>query len=609
MYYDYSWNSVGYGGVDGMKRTLWTMMILVSVSLLIVSGCKTTEPEGQQAAAPMPEPAAVDQRETDQKPSQQAQEAEIITEPVPEPVVEAIEPKEDIVIHVAATGNVHGELFATDLITGERRETSLSQFYSYLEQLRGAYGDRLMLLDHGNAVSGSFITSYWNAVKTPEEDHILASVMNAMGYQAAAAGNLDVGMDPQVLAGAIGDFNFPILSANLVSSESGQTLLASHTMVNKGELSIAVIGVMGDTDVLPEGYELLDAVQTVNRTVAALDADAVVVLVSGTMQLAEKIASESRGVHLIIGGDRLTSRLNRVNQPVYIMGTQPHVQQTAAAQLVFRWNGEKYDLDSVKTSMENMASYQASSEAFSAIFDELEQALMTKVGYLADTIDTRRAKIEDSAVVDLIHDMQLKISGADISFASAPITDAPLLEGPLYVRDVLHALRLLGLGERLPVLYVLEMTGYEIDAYLEHSYGMWFESMSSIDDSLIKGRNFELYDTASGLNYIVDVRAPVGDRVKITTNKDGEKFMKEDSYTVVLNEFRIDGAGEYLSQGLGLSSQEIEQRIQRVITLDLVKSLRMQEAMLGTLEPSSDENWFASPRIWAQRAAQKEGLE
>lgn len=595
-----------------MKRTLWTMMILVSISLLIVSGCKTTEPEEQQAAAPMPEPAAVDQRVTDQKPSQQAQEAEIISEPVPEPVVEAVVSKEDIVIHVAATGNIHGELFATDLITGERRETSLSQFYSYLEQLREAYGDRLMLLDHGNALGGSFITSYWNAVKAPDEDHIIASVMNTMGYQAAAAGNLDVGMDPQILAGAVGDFDFPILSANLVSSESRETLLASHTILNMGELSIAVIGVMGDTDVMPEGYGLLDAVQTVNRTIAVLDADAVVVLVSGSMQLAEKIASESRGVHLIIGGDRLTSRLNRVNQPVYIMGTQPYVQQAAAAQLVFRWNGEEYDLDRVKTGMEDMTSYQASSEAveaFAPIFDELEQALMTKVGYLSDTIDTRRAKIEDSALVDIIHDMQLNISGADISFASAPVTDAPLLEGPLYVRDVLHALRLLGLGERLPVLYVLEMTGYEIDAYLEHSYGMWFESMGSIDDRLIKGRDFELYDTASGLNYIVDVRAPAGDRVKITTNEAGEKFMKEDSYTVVLNEFRFEGAGEYLSQGLGLSSQEIEQRIQRVITLDLVKSLRMQEAMLGTLEPSSDENWFASPRIWAQRAAQKEGLE
>jgi 2',3'-cyclic-nucleotide 2'-phosphodiesterase/3'-nucleotidase len=587
------------------------MMILVSVSLLVVSGCKTTEPE-EQTAVTMPEPAAVDLPETDQEPSQQAQEPEIISEPVPEPVVEAVETKEDIVIHLAATGNVHGELFATDLITGERREASLSQFYSYLEQLREAYGNRLMLLDHGNALSGSFITSYWNAVKAPEENHIIASVMNTMGYQAAAAGNLDVGMDPQVLAGAVGDFDFPILSANLVSSESGEALLASHTMVDMGELSIAVIGVMGDTHVLPEGFELLDAVQAVNKTVAALDADAVVVLVSGSMQLAEKIASESRGVHLIIGGDRLTSRLNRVNQPVYIMGTQPYVQQVAAGQLVFRWNGEEYELDRLRTSMEDMTSYQASAdavEAFSPILDELEQALMTKVGYLSDTIDTRRAKIEDSAVVDLIHNMQLNISGADISFASAPVTDAPLLEGPLYVRDVLHALRLLGLGERLPVLYVLEMTGYEIDAYLEHSYGMWFESMSSIDDSLIKGRNFELYDTASGLNYIVDVRAPAGDRVKITTNEAGEKFMREDSYTVVINEFRIDGAGAYLSQGLGLSPQEIEQRIRRVITLDLVESLRMQEAMLGTLEPSSDENWFASPRVWAQRAAQKEGLE
>jgi 2',3'-cyclic-nucleotide 2'-phosphodiesterase/3'-nucleotidase len=168
---------------------------------------------------------------------------------------------------------------------------------------------------------------------------------------------------------------------------------------------------------------------------------------------------------------------------------------------------------------------------------------------------------------------------------------------------------MLGLGERLPSLYVVEMTGEEIDAYLEHSYGMWFGTMSSIDDSLIKGTDFELYDTAAGINYIVDVRAPAGNRVKITTTASGKKFMKEDSYSVVLNEFRANDIGAYLSQGLGLSIQQAQQRIQRVISLDLLRSLRLKEAMLGTLEPSTDENWFASPRIWAQRAAQKEGLE
>jgi 2',3'-cyclic-nucleotide 2'-phosphodiesterase/3'-nucleotidase len=587
-------------------------MILVSVFLLILSGCKTTEPN-EQVPAHMPDTAAAaEQPKTEMEPAEKIKEPVPVPEAVPESVVEAVEPKDDLVIHIAATGNVQGELFDIDLITGERRNASLTQVFSYLEQVRTEYGGNLLLLDHGNVLTGSFVTSYWNAVKAPEDDHIIASVMNAMGYKAAAAGTRDIGMDTQILSAAAADFDFPVLSANLIYSDSRESVLPSHTIVNMGEVSIAVIGVTGETEVLPEEFELIDALQAVNSTVSSLNADAVIALVSGPMQLSEKIASESRGIDVIIGGDRLASRLNRVNHPVYIIGTQPNAQKAAAAGLVFSWNGDRYELAGVETTMIDISSYQASPaavEAFAPILEELEQALMTRVGYLSDTIDTRKAQIADSSVVDLIHAMQMKISGADISFASAPVARAPLLEGPVYVRDVLHALSMLGLGERLPSLYVVEMTGEEIDAYLEHSYGMWFGTMSSIDDSLIKGTDFELYDTAAGINYIVDVRAPAGNRVKITTTASGKKFMKEDSYSVVLNEFRANDIGAYLSQGLGLSIQQAQQRIQRVISLDLLRSLRLQEAMLGTLEPSTDENWFASPRIWAQRAAQKEGLE
>jgi hypothetical protein len=223
------------------------------------------------------------------------------------------------------------------------------------------------------------------------------------------------------------------------------------------------------------------------------------------------------------------------------------------------------------------------------------------VGYLAETIETSEALFSDSVLVDTIHQAQLDFTGADISFASAPVVSIDLLKGPVYVRDIRYAQESFGIQSGVPWFYVVEMTGEEIDAYLEHSYGMWYKEMKSINDGLLKGDAYYNWDTAAGIHYVVDVRKPAGNKVNIKTNADGSKFKRDATYTVVLNALRANDVGGYISEGLGMSMKEAQSRVKNVITIDLEKGYEMGERMLGTIEPVYDENWFASPIIWAQR--------
>jgi hypothetical protein len=223
------------------------------------------------------------------------------------------------------------------------------------------------------------------------------------------------------------------------------------------------------------------------------------------------------------------------------------------------------------------------------------------VGYLAETIETTEALFKDSVLVDTIHQVQLDFTGADISFASAPVVSIDLLKGPIYVRDLRYAQETFGLQSGVPWFYVVEMTGNEIDAYLEHSYGMWYKEMKSINEGLLKGDDYYNWDTAAGIDYVVDVRKPAGNKVNIKTNADGSKFYADETYTVVLNALRANDMGGYISEGLGMSMKEAQSRVKKVITIDLEKGYEMGERMLGTIEPVYNENWFASPIIWAQR--------
>lgn len=117
--------------------------------------------------------------------------------------------------------------------------------------------------------------------------------------------------------------------------------------------------------------------------------------------------------------------------------------------------------------------------------------------------------------MELLHDLQLEISGAEISFAAPLSFDAMIKEGDLHMSDMFT------LYKYENMLYTMAMTGREIKDYLEMSYSLWTDVMKSADDNLLlfadakkggaKGDYAKLlnpsynFDSAAGINYTVDV--------------------------------------------------------------------------------------------------------
>ncbi len=115
------------------------------------------------------------------------------------------------------------------------------------------------------------------------------------------------------------------------------------------------------------------------------------------------------------------------------------------------------------------------------------------------------------------------------------------------------------------------------------------------------------WDSAAGIKYTVDLRKPAGDKVYIKTllKDDGtaEKFDKKRTYTVAINSYRGNGGGGHLTKGLGLSKEEIADRTIDSTVADLRFYFIKQFENMGTVVPSVDMNWIASPIIWAEKAA------
>ena len=164
----------------------------------------------------------------------------------------------------------------------------------------------------------------------------------------------------------------------------------------------------------------------------------------------------------------------------------------------------------------------------------------------------------------LIHSLQLELSGAQISFTAPLSMNARLEAGPILVSDMFKLYRFENM------LYRMELTGEEIDGFLEHAAGLWFNTMSSPGDHLLQfkpgqaGRlsgPYYNFSSAAGLNYTIDITKNAGDRVDIQTLSDGNPFDKKASYSVAINSYRGNGGGGHLTTGSGIPKKKLADRI------------------------------------------------
>jgi 2',3'-cyclic-nucleotide 2'-phosphodiesterase/3'-nucleotidase len=203
-----------------------------------------------------------------------------------------------------------------------------------------------------------------------------------------------------------------------------------------------------------------------------------------------------------------------------------------------------------------------------------------------------------SSMSSLIHRVQLELSGAQISFTAPLSISAVLEEGPLLVSDMFKLYRFENM------LYRMDLSGKEIDGFLEHAVGPWFNTMSGPEDHLLRfdpeqaGRLSAPYfnfSSAAGIHYTVDVSRPPGDRVHIQSLADGIPFHESNEYTVALNSYRGNGGGGHLTAGAGIPKEDLANRISWSTEKDLRYFLMEYLMHKDTLRPFTEYNWRCIP--------------
>ncbi len=545
-------------------------------------------------------------------------------------------------IKLICTGDVHGAIFPYDFIENEPLNTSLAQIYTYIKEQRSVKSQEVVLVDNGDFLQGQPVVYYSNYEKH-EGPHICADVMNFMGYDAASVGNHDLETGHDVYDKLVKEFNFPWLAANAVNKKTGEPYFAPYAIINRKNVKIAIIGMITPTipvwlpDKIWEGMEFHDMVECAKKWVKIVkekeNPDLIVGLfhsgVDSTYNnhsdedymnenASNLVAQRVPGFDIIFAGhDHQEFNMvvrNCEGGRVIILDPKNCAKLAAVASVqIKKENGKLVDKKITGLIME-MNSCEPDREMMKRYADYIKMIkryVSKPIAKFTRTISSRDAMFGNSAFVDLIHSIQLEATGADVSFA-APLTfDSKVDKGTVCIRDMFKLYKFENL------LYTVQLTGKEILDYLEYSYGSWFNTMSDRKDHLVlfevdergNGRTagkFYNYSSASGINYTVDLTKPAGEKITIQGFTDGRKFELDSIYKVAINSYRGNGGGGHLTDGSGISHDDLLKRIISSTDKDLRYIIMQHIEAMRIVSPKAKGNWKAIPQDFWIRGRKKD---
>lgn len=546
-------------------------------------------------------------------------------------------------ITILQTTDIHGAVLDYNFIEKTSMTASLASAATYIKKVRGN-NNPVVLLDNGDNLQGQPVVYYYNFIDTLSP-HLNAEVMNYLKYDAATVGNHDIEAGHKVYDRLVKEYDFPLLAANAVEIKTGDPYFRPYTIIERNNLRIAVMGLTTPavTSWLPyelySGIEFRDMEKTAKKWMPVIKAekpDLIVGLFHSGWDNAENrkkdgydpdnsssaaVAFNVPGFDIIFTGhDHRTANetiLNSEGDPVLILNGGSRGENIARADVILMGSGRK-PVKKITGEIVDVEHYRPDrkySDNFRKQENVVKEYVDKVIAVSKRDISSRDAFFGPSAFVEMIHSVQLAVSGADISFAAPLSFDVKISKGPVTVGDMFKLYRFENM------LYTVSMTGEEIRKYLEFSYSQWLNTMKSPSDRLIKLRkddnnNLVLidgrawlsnqaynFDSAAGIDYTVDISKPVGSRIKITSLSGGSHFNPRNTYLVAVNSYRGNGGGGHFAKGAGIEPDQLKSRIISSTDKDLRYYILKDLEKRKEIDPLPRNNWKIVPDSWVKKAA------
>ncbi len=538
-------------------------------------------------------------------------------------------PKKNVTLKIIETTDVHGAFFPYDFIERKPMRGSMARVSSYLKKQRQSYGDNLLLLENGDILQGQPTCYYTNFVKT-DLPNVAASIVNYLDYDAQTVGNHDIETGHAVYDKWIREINCPTLGANIIDTRTNKPYVSPYLILERDGVRVAVLGML--TPAIPnwlheslwEGMHFEEMVTSCQKWVRLLKeqerADVIIGLFhSGwdggiaTMHYNEdatkEVAEQVEGFDVIFFGHDHTERDTTLANGVLCLNPSCNALKVAEATITLQ-NGKIKHKSGRIVDIRNEAVDKDFIRHFQSQADSVRNYVERRIGTFTVPIRSRDAFFGSAPFTDYIHELQLETTHADVSMNAPLVFDTEIKAGPVYMSDLFKLYRFEN------QIYVMRMTGKEIKGMLEMSYDQWVNTMKSPDDHIMlltdhswndqqrmgfKNLTFN-FDSAAGIDYVVDVTKPDGEKVSIKQFSDSRPFSEDEWYKVAMNSYRGNGGGELLVRGAGIPKEQIPERIVWMSERDQRYYLQRKIEKEGRVTAKALNNWRFIPEEWTRDA-------
>jgi 2',3'-cyclic-nucleotide 2'-phosphodiesterase/3'-nucleotidase len=509
-------------------------------------------------------------------------------------------------IQILGTTDMHGHVLAEDTFSLQPASQGWAKITTLIRRQQ-ALNPHTILVDCGDTIQGEPINYVRNVLRRDLPEPSVA-IMNALGYSAMAVGNHEYDFGMEVLREVEKQAKFPFLSANTVDGK-GRPGFQTHILVTMAGIRVALVGFTtpGVPAMAEPGHYAGLAFQDIVKTAKALvpqlrsrdRADVVIALLHsglGAMNSPEgdenealRLADQVPGLDAIFTG-HTHSAVQMEHKGIPILQAQCFGRALAVVDLDLlhvkgHWRvvasaGRLVKADDLTASDPEVLGLTADLRAAT------DRYLDTAATNLLVDLDSRWARMEDTPLMQLIHQVQRQATGAQLSAAASPGPKLFIPKGPTSVRQFY------ALSPYESRVAKIRITGDQLKRYLEHGARHYTRSWEP--ELYNRDVPFYNYDMVDGVTYALDLGKPIGSRV-VNLGYQGQPVKPEQTFTLALTTYRLYGGGGYMAAiGFNGAPELITRASQRNLIL---------ESVLGrpTLNPPLTNGWRTIPYLDRER--------
>lgn len=467
-------------------------------------------------------------------------------------------------ISILVTSDVHGYVRPTDFSGDVDLPLGLGKLATAIEEERNQ--GNVILIENGDFIQGSPLTYYEQSFRSGTNNSMIR-LANDMKYDVAVFGNHEFNFGLPVLNKVVEESNHPWLAAN-IKWHDGTYFTQPYILKEIDGVNIAIVGVT--TQFVPvweeadriQGLIFEDAFEAAKREVEWLHAnyhiDVMIIAYHGgfesdleTGELLEssrenvgyQICREIEGVDAVITGHQHREIAQHLFGKAIV---QPGTKGVCLGkiELTINESGKVEKSEPSLIYMDNVPLNEAISDLIAPLHNETENWLDKSIGKIEGDmlIDSPfQARLNGHSYVEFINRIQNEVADTSISCMAIFSDSCRGFNPNVTMRDIVT-------NYIYPnTLKVLEVKGQYIIEALEQSatYFKLADGKPVVAEAFQSPKEQPYnYDLWNGIDYTIDLRKPEGNRVvEVTFN--GNPLQVEETYKVVMNNYRATGAGNF----------------------------------------------------------------